>query len=131
MFPRIKIASYGDLEVYRNSYELAIIVCKKIVPKLPCEERYDLADQLRRASKAIPRLIAEGYGKKHQKRGFQKYLDDALAENNEVLVCLNQSVDIYPEFVDVELCRSLINRYTIIGKQIYNLRLAWHRLKYP
>jgi hypothetical protein len=26
------------------------------------------------------RLIAEGYAKRHQKAGFQKYLDDALAE---------------------------------------------------
>jgi len=66
------IKSYRDLEVYQNSYKASITVLTQIVPKLPKEEQYDLADQLRRSVKAIPRLIAEGYGKKHQRRGFEK-----------------------------------------------------------
>ena len=43
---------------------------KDIVPKLPNCEKFDLVDQLRRACKTIPRLIAEGYAKRHQKAGF-------------------------------------------------------------
>ena len=69
---RKPIKSYRDLEVYNDTYESSVIVLTRIVPKLPKEERYDLADQLRRSAKAIPRLIAEGYAKKHQKKGFQK-----------------------------------------------------------
>lgn len=69
------IRSFMDLEVYRNSYAASIEVNTKVIPGLPREEQYDLAGQLRRSSKAIPRLIAEGYSKKHQKKGFHK---DAL-----------------------------------------------------
>jgi len=74
------IRSFHDLEVYQVSYRAAILTCQKIVLNLPTEEKFDLSDQLRRSSKAVPRLISEGYAKRHQKRGFQKYLDDALAE---------------------------------------------------
>ncbi len=37
-----------------------LIVMREIIPKLPIKEKFDLVDQLRRASKALPRLIAEG-----------------------------------------------------------------------
>jgi four helix bundle protein len=121
-----KIRSFKDLDVYRNSYESAIIVLGQIIPKLPKEERYDLADQLRRSTKAIPRLIAEGYAKRHQNRGFQKYLDDALAESNETIVGLEQCKDIYGEFVNIVLCGSLIETYDKTSRQLYRLGLAWN-----
>jgi len=85
-----KIKSYVDLDVYQRSYNLSVIVCTKVIIKLPKEEKFDLVDQLRRSSKAIPRLIAEGFAKKHQRKGFQKYLDDASAETNETIAMPNQ-----------------------------------------
>ena len=51
------IRSFVDLEVYQNTYSASIEVIIKIVPKLPRTEQNDLADQLRRSAKAIPRLI--------------------------------------------------------------------------
>ena len=58
-----------------------LIVMREVLPRLPNSERFDLKDQLSRSCKAIPRLIAEGYAKRHQKAGFQKYLDEpALPE---------------------------------------------------
>ena len=59
------ITSFKDLEVYQNTYNASIVVITEIVPKLPNSEKYDLRDQLSRACKAIPRLIAEGYAKRH------------------------------------------------------------------
>ena len=56
------------MEVYQNTYAGSVEVITKVIPKLPKEEQSDLVDQLRGSSKAIPRLIAEGYSKKHQKR---------------------------------------------------------------
>ncbi len=118
-----KITSFKDLEIYQKSYELAIIVIRKIIPKLPKEEKYDLGDQMRRSVKAIPRLIAEGYAKRHQRKGFQKYLDDALAESNETIVSLSQARDIYN--VTPDLCSDTINEYEIISRQIYKLTTKW------
>ena len=71
-----KIKSFADLDVYQRTYSAGIEVMNKIVSKLPDSEKRDLKDQLSRSCKAIPRLIAEGCAKRHQKRGFQKYLDD-------------------------------------------------------
>ena len=47
------IKSFRDLEVYKESYGLAIIVNKN-VNKLPIFKRNDLGSQLRRASKSVP-----------------------------------------------------------------------------
>ena len=104
---------------------------QQIVPKLPDSEKYDLKDQLSRSSKAVPRLIAEGFAKKHQKAGFQKYLDDAMAESNETQVGICQSKDLYPKFVDINICDQLIAEYDITGKQLYRLREAWSKFSKP
>jgi four helix bundle protein len=77
------IRSLKDLEVYKNLYKAAIIVLKEIVPKLPKEEKYDLASQMRRACKSPLALLAEGYAKKNYKRSWKKYIDDALGECND------------------------------------------------
>jgi len=119
------IAKFEDLWVYSESYSASITVCKEIITKLPKEEKYDLRDQMRRAGKAVPRLIAEGYAKRHQKAGFQKYLDDANAESNEMIVCLNHCKDIYSDYVDVDLCERLIKTYDKCSRGIFNLSAIW------
>jgi len=119
------IISFKDLDIYNNSYKDSINIMTKIIIKLPESEKYDLKDQLSRSCKAIPRLIAEGYAKRHQKFGFQKYLDDALAECNETIVSLEQAKDIYGHLLDVNLCNLLINNYNISSKQIFTLRKTW------
>src|SRR4030042_40038 len=92
---RQPIKSFHDLDVYQGTYEAMLLVFRDVLPKLPREEEYDLKDQLRRSTKAIPRLIAEGHSKRQQKKGFQKYLDDAMAESNETIVSLTQAKDLY------------------------------------
>lgn len=121
-----KIVSYKDLDVYQRAYKSCLIVINELLPTLPKEEKFDLVDQLRRSSKAIPRLIAEGYGKKNQRKGFQKYLDDAISENNETVVGLEQSKDLYSRYVDTDLVNNLLNDYDIMGKQLYRLRESWN-----
>ena len=123
------IRSFRDLEVYQNSYSASIEVVSKIVPKLPKFEQDDLADQLRRSAKAIPRLVAEGYSKKHQKKGFQRYLDDAMAESNEMIVSLSHARDLYPNYVDPKLCENLIDVYDKTSRQLYNLATKWKNFK--
>lgn len=124
-----KITSFRDLDVYQRTYKAAIEVMTEIIPKLPDSEKYDLKDQLSRSSKSILRLIAEGYAKRHQKHGFQKYLDDAMAESNETVVSLSQCRDIYSKYINVELCEKLIDTYDISGKQLYRLEESWSLFK--
>jgi len=123
------IRSFKDLEVYRNTYAAMIEVMTVILPKLPDVEKFDLKDQLSRSCKAIPRLIAEGYAKRHQQKGFQKYLDDAMAECNETLVSLETCRDIYAKYIDIKKCEELIKIYDISGRQLYRLAEAWSNFK--
>lgn len=111
------IKSFRDLEVYRNTYQASVDVAAQILPRLPAKEKYDLIDQLSRSSKAVPRLIAEGYAKKHQKSGFQKYLDDAMAECNETIVSIEHARDIY--HLDKILCDRFVDIYDKSGRQLY------------
>lgn len=124
-----KIVSFTDLEVYNNTYKAMLLVMKEILPKLPSVERYDLKDQLSRACKSVPRLIAEGYAKRHQKAGFRKYIDDAMAECNEIIVSLNQSKDIYPDETNIPLCNQLIDSYDKSARQLYKLGNVWNSFK--
>ncbi len=121
------IKSFRDLNVYQDSYKSSLMIAATILPKLPESEKYVLKDQLNRASKAVPRLIAEGFAKKHQKFGFQKYLDDAMAECNETIVCLEHTKDIYK--IEVCLCKQLIDAYDKSARQIFNLAEAWDKFK--
>ena len=126
-----KILSYEDLDVYKRSYATCIRVMKEIVPHLPPTERFDLKDQLSRSSKAIPRLIAEGFAKKYQRAGFQKYLTDAIGESNETAVSLAQCLDLYSSDVNPEISGELISEYSIIGKQLFKLQQSWTKFNGP
>lgn len=115
------------MEVYQNTYQAMLSVMGEVVPKLPDSERYDLKDQLSRSCKSTPRLIAEGYAKRHQKAGFQKYLDDAMSECNETIVSLEQCRDLYK--VSKDLITELVDVYDKSGRQLYNLGKAWDKFK--
>ena len=78
-----------------------------------------------RACKAVPRLIAEGYAKRHQKAGFIKYLDDAMAESNEMIVSLCQVKDLYAQKENINECEKLIDLYDKTTRQLYKLSTAW------
>ncbi len=122
---RKAIHNFTDLDVYQDSYQAGVRVHKGLLPKLPREEKFDLRDQLSRSTKAIPRLIAEGYDKKHQKLGFQKYLDDAMAECNETVVGISQCRDIYN--VDPTLCNELVEIYDVTARRIFRLAETWDK----
>ena len=63
------VRSYRDLQVWRKGMVLTEVVYR-LCRKLPPEERYGLAQQLKRASVSISANIAEGYGR----RSLAEYL---------------------------------------------------------
>ena len=111
------IGSFRDLDVYKSAYKAMLDVFRHVLPRLPVEEKYDLTNQLRRSTKAVPRLIAEGHSKGHQRKGFQKYLDDAMAESNETIVSITQAKDLYSSYIDITICEKLIDTYDKISRQ--------------
>lgn len=51
------------LDVWRRAKEFALAVYKNALPALPAEEKWAMAQQLRRAAQSIPANIAEGHGR--------------------------------------------------------------------
>ena len=48
-----------------------------------------------------------------------------MAESNETIVSLNQARDLYPRYVNINMCEELVDLYDKTSRQLYNLSLAW------
>lgn len=116
------IQSFRDLEVYTESYELAIIVNRE-VSKLPVFERNDLGSQMRRCSKSPAANIAEGWAKRRFPKEFKVHLDKAIGSCNEMEVHISMARDL--RFWRKDFCDSLIKRYQKLGGKLVNLRDRW------
>jgi four helix bundle protein len=55
--------SFETLKVWQKSHQLMLDIHHRLLPGLPKEEKYGLADQLRRSSKSVGANIAEGAGR--------------------------------------------------------------------
>jgi four helix bundle protein len=119
------LRTFQDLDVYQNLYRAMLIVLKNVIPKLPKEERFDLVDQARRACKAPPAILAEGFAKRYQKKAWGKYIDDTIGECYETINHLSVCIDVYGKYVDLKLCNEAINLYIISCKQLTNLKKSW------
>jgi four helix bundle protein len=57
------------LNVWKEALQLAVDVCKRVIPSFPTQEKYALAAQMRRSVQSIPANIAEGYGRYYYQEG--------------------------------------------------------------
>jgi four helix bundle protein len=74
---------FEDLECYKLTLDI-IVNAYEMARHLPQEEKYDLANQVRRSSKSIAANIAEGYGRFHYLESLRSYYI-ARGELNETL----------------------------------------------
>ena len=116
------IKGFKDIQVYQESYELALSVYK-ISREYPPEERYGLTGQIQRAGTSIPLNIAEGYGKQDTAAEFKRYLRMALGSANEMMVLLDLSRDL--GYVSKESATNLYERYSVLAKRINRLIERW------
>ncbi len=75
--------SYKKLDVWKLARDLVIDIHNMTLTKLPKFELYETGQQIRRSSKSIRANIAEGYGRKHYKAEWEKFLIYAMASNDE------------------------------------------------
>lgn len=74
---------FRDLDVYQNALQL-IVEIHEFCKALPVEERYALADQMRRASRSVCSNIAESWRKRRYQAAFVSKLNDAETEAGEM-----------------------------------------------
>ncbi len=65
-----KINHFTDIEAWKLARKLRIEIYE-IIKKLPAEERFDLASQMRKAAVSCTANIAEGYGRFHFQENIQ------------------------------------------------------------
>src|SRR3954466_2248834 len=87
-----KISSFRELKVYKGAREAAkaIFETSKAFPR---DERYSLTDQIRRSSRAVSAMIAEGWAKRRYEAAFVSKVNDALGEATETQAWLDHAVD--------------------------------------
>lgn len=117
------IINFRDLEVYKESFDLQFEV-DDLLKIYPPDERFLLIDQSKRASRAIPALIAEGWAKRESIKEFQKFLRDAIAEANEMINHI--SVAERKGFIKRPgYGQELIAKYEKLAKKLNNLKNNW------
>ena len=112
-----KLASYRDLEIWKMARELAILVHKMTLEKLPKFEMYEEGTQIRRSSKSISTNLVEGFGRRRYKNDYVKFLTYALASCDETidhLEILNETGSLS----DKAFFDDLLSRYQLLSKRI-------------
>ena len=110
--------SYRDMDVYRKSFRLALEM-HHFSLLLPQYLRYDLSDQLRRASRSVPSNIAEGYARNRSLKDVIGFLQISLGSNDEVLFNLEFLKEV--KLISPENYEHFVKEYTYLGKQLYTL----------
>jgi len=101
----------------------------ELVERFPDYERFDLADQIRRACKSVPSNIAEGYARRDSVKEFKRFLRIAMASANEMEAHLEAAREL--GYLSAEEAKRFIEEYQIIGKQLHRLIQAWRSFAAP
>lgn len=118
---RMVIKNVTDLDVYQDSLEVLPILYK-FLAKVPHSE-LDTIIQVKRAGKAIPAIIAEGFAKRNSSKEFRRYLLIAIGSSDEIVTHLRVISIIIPALsVDTNI---LINTYITISKRLNTLHKKW------
>lgn len=110
------IKHHWDLDVYRLAMEMSGKVFQA-TKSFPREEMYSLTDQIRRSSRAVSAIIAEGWRRRKYEAAFIDKLNQAEAEAAETQTWLEHAVQC--GYVTVETARELHKTCNnIIGKLV-------------
>ncbi len=64
---------FESLEAWKKARDVKIFFYKKVLPKLPSCEKFNLDFQIRKAAVSCTANISEGYGRFHYQEGIQFY----------------------------------------------------------
>ena len=109
------IKSFRDLEVYKLGLEQA----KKIfilTRSFPSEEKFSLTDQIRRSSRAVNAMIAEGWARRRYQAAFTNKMNEALGEATETQAWLDHALAC--SYIDQNQHRQLDDAWQHIGAML-------------
>ncbi|MBI5299301.1 MAG: four helix bundle protein [Deltaproteobacteria bacterium] len=121
-FEKKPIKTYRDLNVYQQSFHLALEIYQ-ITTTFPEEERYSLVDQMRRASRSIPANLAEGWAKRRHEKIFKRHLVDCLGSCEEMKIWLEFGMKF--NYIEEDKYTKLTGKYAEIGAMLSSLAQKW------
>jgi len=98
--------------------ELVIDIHRLTLERLPKHEMYEVGTQIRRSSKSVKSNIVEGYGRRHYKQDFLRFLHFALASNMETTDHLETLFET-GSLTDQELYTNLHDRLNQLGRKLH------------
>ncbi len=116
----MSIASYRDLEVWKEGVQLSLAVYK-LSAGFPDGERFGLTSQMRRCAISIPSNLAEGHARLST-REYLRFVSIALGSLAELETQLYLATEL--RFVQRPASLELSNRLDVLGKQLRNLTKA-------
>ena len=110
--------TFRDLDVYQNALQLAVEI-HQFCKTLPKEERYALADQMRRASRSVCANISEAWRKRRYQAAFRAKLSDSETEASEMQAWLDVSLKL--SYATEEVYQDFNDRYEKVLSQIVSM----------
>ncbi len=111
----MSIEGLSRLKVWVRAKDFALTIYKKVLPLLPSEEKWNLNQQLRRASLSISANIAEGYGRFYYQDNV-RFCYNARGSLEEVLSHLTFAHEM--NFFPKELYKELANEGDEIAQML-------------
>lgn len=114
---RETLRSVEDMDVFRLAYELSLQVHRRSLGFPKTEQYGGLADQLRRSSKSICALIAEGSGRQRGSRAeFRRYVIMALGSADETQLWCRYAADL--GYVERATCEAWRDGYGRVARML-------------
>ena len=113
---------FHKLDVFRKAYTLSLDIHRQslMFPKI---EQYELASQLRRATKSITSNIAEGMGRQMSPKDVVRFLRMAIGSCDETRIWLEYSRDL--GYISASEFQVLHDGYCEVGRMINGLIRKW------
>jgi len=118
-----KIRSFTDLDAYKEAHKL-VLMTYKATKEFPPEEKYSLADQMRRAAVSITSNIAEGFSRSTTKDKYQFYTmsQGSLSELQSQLLIARDLKYLIPQTFN-----QIAQQSVIVGKLLSGLKRIRYR----
>ena len=94
--------------------------------EFPAHERFDLCDQMRRASKSVVANIVEGYSHKDTPGKAKQFWRNAMGSANEMVEHLETAVAL--GYASQDTCRPYVEEYVVTAKRLNKLIQSWRKL---
>jgi four helix bundle protein len=107
--------SLEKLDAWRKAKELAVTVYREALPLLPPEEKWGLAQQIRRAAASVPANIAEGHARFYYQENV-RFCYIARGSLEEVISHLSLARDL--AYLPVEVYQTLITEADSLVKLV-------------